>query len=788
MKCFDEGGALYHMTGCKQFCCWKIENEIKLPTNADTGAVCDAHDPANWCTANEAMEGARNNNQGVAFVFTENDPFFFLDIDKAYTDGQWSARATELCQRFEGCAVEVSQSGKGLHIFGRAGRMPHRKKNVKERLELYTELRFVALTNNDIAGDCNFDASEAFTATVNEFFAPGDAASTIVGLTDSPDPEWIGTDDDDELIKRAMKSRSKRAIFGGTASFKDVWNANAKVLGEVWPDDEGDQGREYDASHADASLMQHLAFWTGKHGTRMIKLAEKSKLKRSKWDTHPSYLDRSAMYAISVQKDVYKDPRQKKALATAPVDAASDQFINEFVIETSPQFLSIPAMIEMFKGCVYVVELNKVMMANGTLLDQASFNGLFSNYIFNMDCNADKTSTKAWDAFVYSRAVKKPTAWTVCFRPDLQPGEFTMEGDLSHVNTYFPVNIKMIEGDVTPFLTHLKKLLPVGDDAIQYLSYIASIVQNPGVKFQYASLLQGCEGNGKTFFTSCLMYALGEKFCHMVDAADLENKFNGWLLNKILYVCEDVFVSEHRGEVMEKLKPMITATTGIGIQRKGENQITARIVGNWLFNSNHRNAIRKTVNDRRWMVHFCAQQSAEDLKRDGMDGNYFPELYKWARDAEGYAKVAYFLKHYEIPAQYDPARGCHRAPVTSSTNAAVAESMGMIEQEVENAIEEGAQGFRGGWISSLFLNRLLETKGLARRMPLKRRCEMLENMGYVKHPALKKGRANSFIAIDAGKPRIYVQKDSELAKITKAKDVEDQYAAAQVQSLLPETQ
>src|SRR3546814_8435943 len=59
---------------------------------------------------------------------------------------------------------------------------------------------------------------------------------------------------------------------------------------------------------------------------------------------------------------------------------------------------------------------------------------------------------------------------------------------------------------------------------------------------------------------------------------------------------------------------------------------------NFILTSNHKDAIVKTVNDRRYCVLFTAQQSAEDCLRDSMTEAYFDALWKWLR-AGGFART-----------------------------------------------------------------------------------------------------------------------------------------------------
>src|SRR5574341_606060 len=106
-----------------QFILWKSfpngDRTDKKPVSF-TGEVSDAHNPAIWMTHEYAEGWARHHGAHVGFVFTERDPFFFIDIDNCLLpDGQWSREAMDLCAMFAGAAIEVSQSGRGLHILGR---------------------------------------------------------------------------------------------------------------------------------------------------------------------------------------------------------------------------------------------------------------------------------------------------------------------------------------------------------------------------------------------------------------------------------------------------------------------------------------------------------------------------------------------------------------------------------------------------------------------------------------------------------------------------------------------
>jgi len=167
-----------------------------------------------------------------------------------------------------------------------------------------------------------------------------------------------------------------------------------------------------------------------------------------------------------------------------------------------------------------------------------------------------------------------------------------------------------------------------------------------------------------------------------------------------------------------------------------------------------------------------------------MGGDYFPELYNWLRNG-GYAAVTGFLSRYQIPVAMNPALEfggmCQRAPKTSSTAAAITETMGPIEQSILEAIAEGRQGFRGDWVSSIMLNKFLKETGRAKILSAKRCETVLQTLGYVKHFALPDGRSSRAIMSEENrKPILYVRAGSiSQLNITKPVQVVEAYTNAQ---------
>lgn len=773
--------ALAHLATYRQFFLYRVATvpgepkPRKVPVHPDTLQPVDAHVPTTWTDAATAC--ARATLLGppylVGFSFQPGNGLFFLDIDGALqADGTWSPLAQQLCARFPGAAVEVSQSGRGLHIIARGTAPPHACKNVALGIELYTEYRGVALTGTHAIGDASTDHTAALAVLVSEYFPPraGDGAPDGAWTTE-PRADWRGPEDDADLIRRARQSRSAASHFTQRATFDDLWTRNTDVLAACWPD----PLRPFDESSADAALAAHLAFWTGGNCERMERLMRQSELVREKWERH-DYLPRTILGAAARQREVLQD-KPTQPVASAP--SVSFEPLRPTLVEGNV-FLSPADQVSFFAGCVYIFETHRVLVPGGATLNPDRFKVRYGGYQFTMDNANGRTVRDAWEAFTQNQTYRAPRADRTCFRPDLPPGAIVTEGSRSLVNLWWPAEVRREKGDVSLFTRHLELVLPNERDRRILLSYMAAVVQHQGRKFQWCPLLQGAEGNGKTTFTRCVAEAVGQRYTHWARADRINAQFNGFMLNRVFIGIEDIYVPDHKRELWETLKPMITGEMQ-EIEPKGVDSDSRNIVCNFMLNSNHRRAVQKTRNDRRLAIFYTAQQSVEDVERAGMDGEYFGRLYDWLKGngGYGYACVAEYLATYAIDPEFDPAGRCQRAPATSTSAEAQAATVGGVESEVLEAIDQGVQGFRGGWVSSMALDQLLARTRMEGRLPRNMRREMLESLGYVHHPALPHGRVNNDVLPDAGKPRLFIRPDHPSVALSSPAEVARAYTAAQ---------
>lgn len=718
----------------------------KVPFCYKTNRKIDAQDPANWTTYAEAK--ALSDNIGV--VLTKDDSYFCADLDNSYVNGKWSEHAHRILSWFPGAYVEVSHSGKGLHIFGKCiGEFPNHRKKIKfgnDEVELYTIDRFIAFSEQGTSGNYNTDLTKALHEFIRVVMPPD--GPTVIGGVEryggylTSDPEWLGPDNDDELIKRMLASKpSPDSVLTGKATINDLWTANEKILAESY----SDQAGGYDRSAADAALFAYLAWWTGNDGPRMERIARRSALVRPKWDDHPTYISgpRYTIHnACNRCKSFYRDPKQVKEFKAETSNDSNNRF--------GHQFMDVDAQKNHFDGCVYIVDQNRIFTpedekieGGGGILDRERFNFVYGGFTFVLTHEGKPTTRNAFDAFRDSQGYKFPRANTSCFRPEKKPGEIIKINGLPCVNTYIPPKIKYGTGPIDKFLFLLRALFPDEQDYLKHLCFIAALVQYPGVKFKWSTIVQGVEGNGKSTIAKCIAHAIGEKYIFKPQAADLGNKFNSWLSGKLFIVVEEINTVDKR-EAVEALKTMVTEDR-IAYQAKGIDTVMGDNRANFYMLTNYMDAMVITIDGRRYTVFFTPQQKKEHLIRDGLDGPFFVGLYKWLDYEGGLDDVAGYLKRYTIPDYLNPAKLCQTAPDTTSTLKAIESTQSAAHDEIREAIAQGLPGFRGGWVSSYTVAKLLELKNLIRYFPLRKRRGIMKDLGYIPAPWMANGRASKKI-------------------------------------------
>ncbi|WP_168193518.1 DUF5906 domain-containing protein [Bradyrhizobium sp. NAS96.2] len=376
---------------------------------------------------------------------------------------------------------------------------------------------------------------------------------------------------------------------------------------------------------------------------------------------------------------------------------------------------------EWFKGCHFVTNRGEILTPDG-FMNTTQFNGAFGGKKFVIDA-LGKTTDEPW------KAATRSTLWTVPkvnhtrFLPGKPFGEIIVDQlGRKGVNTYRPAIIDARPGDITPFINHFCEMMPDERDRNIILDYLAHNIQRPGYKIPWAPLIQSAEGVGKNLFKLIMQRGLGENYVHEPKTKELLEsgvKFNGWMREK-LFIIADEIKSDDKRDLIETLKPIISEAR-IEVQSKGVDQVLEDNAANWLFFSNHKDAIPIDKNGRRYAVFYSAIQSHDDLSRRNMDDRYFRWLYDWLR-SDGAAHVVHWLQQRAVGAIP------MRAPDTTSKAEAIQEGHTVLETIILQMVRDELDGCRQGWISAAAVKAHWPKD---RKAPLERDIEKaIRNLGY----------------------------------------------------------
>jgi primase-polymerase (primpol)-like protein len=326
-----------------QWVCWRAQERngklTKVPIDPHTRSFASVSDPDTW-THYELAVGVASVEDGLGFVFTDDDPFLGVDLDDCREHGELTAWARDIVDRLDSY-TEISPSGEGVHVLIE-GDIPSTKSR-RGDVECYDADRFFTMTGDQLAEtpDRIESRQDAFVRVYDQYVysdseSPEEARNSPREPTTSLLP-------DDELLERAMDAKNGE-------KFERLWHGS--TLG-------------YEShSEADMALCCLLAFWTGNDATRIDDLFRDSRLYRDKWDeVHyadgSTYGEKTVARAIDLTNETYDDSGgtrdnhsstvDSKARSRAPVNAVAAeriQVLTDRVATLERQLTAIQADID----------------------------------------------------------------------------------------------------------------------------------------------------------------------------------------------------------------------------------------------------------------------------------------------------------------------------------------------------------------------------------------------------------------------------------------------------------
>ena len=279
--------------------CWRFEErkgkQTKVPISPATGAEADVKNKTLWVPFDQAIAYQRrqNNINGIGWVFSDDDPFTGIDVDKCISNGQYSELARSVLNRFPGSYAEVSPSGTGLKLWLR-GKLPvppekSGRKIPKLGIETYCRKRYFTVTSQVIMDVDSgrlpdhppviADHDEELQRWFAELFPsvkPADKTDKTPVVTVSASIA--------EIIAKASGARNGE-------KFKALWAGDCSRYGD-------------DESGGDLALLSMLAFWCGNDAGLIDEVFRQSGMYREKWERR-DYRDRTIATAIESCPEPY---------------------------------------------------------------------------------------------------------------------------------------------------------------------------------------------------------------------------------------------------------------------------------------------------------------------------------------------------------------------------------------------------------------------------------------------------------------------------------------------------
>lgn len=225
---------------------WILHNEKKLPFSgrAFNNKIIDPTDAREWVSYPEALQKLEYTDlAGLGFVLSDDDNIICIDLDGCIDEnGEINAFAGAIVDSFSDTYIEISRSGRGLHIFCFAD-IPQSFRNDGVNIEVYKNKRYIAITGEPWDTCKELAKKDAEVMALYTLYRKTGAEVTTPEI---PTPAALTRSDTEiiELAEKGANGEQFRALWAGQFNY-------TKANGEP------------DASRADMRLIALLWYYSG---------------------------------------------------------------------------------------------------------------------------------------------------------------------------------------------------------------------------------------------------------------------------------------------------------------------------------------------------------------------------------------------------------------------------------------------------------------------------------------------------------------------------------------------
>ena len=233
------------------------------------------------------------------------------------------------------------------------------------------------------------------------------------------------------------------------------------------------------------------------------------------------------------------------------------------------------------------------------------------------------------------------------------------------------------------------------------MSWLCSLVRG-GPRPNWSVLLQGPEGDGKSFLVSLMGAVMGSENVKVLFASVIqESAFNAWAEGSQLTVVEEVRQhSQNRHVILDRLQPLITNDV-IQVHVKGVDPYPARNTTAYLLLTNHRDALPVGAGDTRYFMIASPRQTAYAVTQfNAANPGYFDRLFDALNTHAGHIRK--WMTEEPLDPAFNPRA---RAPRSAEHAHAVALATPELFSTIAELLEESTDPLVSRKI--LFVDRLI---------------------------------------------------------------------------------
>ena len=270
------------------------------------------------------------------------------------------------------------------------------------------------------------------------------------------------------------------------------------------------------------------------------------------------------------------------------------------------------------------------------VLTERAFNALYDRLLLTEQDKADGTATPVNRAAMTALNLAPiPTVDGVRYLPGAAE-LFTFNGR-QVANSYLASSGAQVPAFLSPegkeavdlFKRHIAFLIEGAYEQQMLVDFLSYIVQNPGKRINWAVLLQGPEGNGKSYFHGLMSQVLGPENVGAVAGRRLEGQWTDWAEGNMLTCIEEVkFQGHNRYDALNSLKPYITNDV-IEITKKHQSSYLAPNTSSYLMFTNYQDSLPLDSADSRYFVIFSRLKTKEEVDQFAKEHpDYFSNLFQ----------------------------------------------------------------------------------------------------------------------------------------------------------------